>query len=1068
MANIPGISGYIQPGAFARDRVISKAASIPGGLRVAAIMGEGKREEVLVESAVGGGQDGSASCSPSGSGESRYFKLSRFPVVSGRTELYLNGTKLFGKEEAVDESVLSHEYDYRIDTETGCIELQKATIKDQNGRVYSASGTNIGNGSVPDEGSTVCSTVDIVDSSAPTERWTLKCVSVVRDSSGSPVPGRATFSVTGSASGQAYDDAGSPIFFHSTYFTSSTGAVAGNSDPSVDGYVVATSDDYGLASPVSDGGATLDTTNTVTIPADVVSDGQALVGDYLVLEDGTYGQISSMTYDAGTTTTTIVVSTDTLGSVGDTVEWKIRAVDAFIDQTMSGLFTGLDVGKLIVVCPAGSFAGGKFVITKVTSANTVRVLKYGETDVVYPSQEATDTLVGLAYEDLTFYMVETNGIIQAGIQEGAVPFEVGDRLFIDVSSRAMGPGDKLVANYIYEADLNDPELFTDAESLFAKHGFPSVENTIALGAQIAFENGAPAIMAVQCKPSVPRRTSATLLSQVSSAGVGGFTGCLTSLGVIDDSLCGLEDLRFVIPAPTTGLLMGRPAQDTRVNIFIKRDGVETQIFPNKVDFYNSQLETDAQQLAFISGDENPFSYTIVNSDTNTLFTGEDGVISTGVAGTTLSSLFINLDRDHVGSTIVIESMEDLSGNIYTSVADISEQLYGTGVGVTETAEVLISEISSDTKAVIVGAYGNTLTVSEKFVNAQFFIKGESTTSVSASLLLHKDLVKSGTIKKGDGIRITYIDENDASFYDTNWFTAFEKLEAVDAQIIVPLPSSTISAIFQSAVTHCETMSSIANRKERVAIFGAQSGLSTDAILGIKEVAVEDIGIIEGIQGDDPLELLSGDIEDLADYKLSSSYDSSRAVYLYPDSIVRNVSGTNVQLHGFYMAPALAGLLSANQNVSIPVTNKTLTGFSLTRDKVYRPVILDKLGGEGATVVQPIPGGGRILAGRTTSQSGVVEEEEISIVFIRDRVKQVLRNSLKSFIGGVQGPDTLSLMSAKTKTIMTGLSSQGLITSFSNIRVARDKVDPRQLNVFLQFVPAYPINFVFIDLEVGVV
>mgnify|MGYP003347350909 FL=1 len=45
MANIPGISGYIQPGAFARDRVISKAASIPGGLRIAAIMGEGRREE---------------------------------------------------------------------------------------------------------------------------------------------------------------------------------------------------------------------------------------------------------------------------------------------------------------------------------------------------------------------------------------------------------------------------------------------------------------------------------------------------------------------------------------------------------------------------------------------------------------------------------------------------------------------------------------------------------------------------------------------------------------------------------------------------------------------------------------------------------------------------------------------------------------------------------------------------------------------------------------------------------------------------------------------------------------
>lgn len=33
MANIPGINGYTQPGTFARDRVVSRAVSIPGGLR---------------------------------------------------------------------------------------------------------------------------------------------------------------------------------------------------------------------------------------------------------------------------------------------------------------------------------------------------------------------------------------------------------------------------------------------------------------------------------------------------------------------------------------------------------------------------------------------------------------------------------------------------------------------------------------------------------------------------------------------------------------------------------------------------------------------------------------------------------------------------------------------------------------------------------------------------------------------------------------------------------------------------------------------------------------------------
>ena len=75
MANIPGISGFIQPGAFARDRVMSRGVSIPGGVRLVCVMGEGLREEVVVASALGAGRDGSLEASPTGSGDGRYFKL---------------------------------------------------------------------------------------------------------------------------------------------------------------------------------------------------------------------------------------------------------------------------------------------------------------------------------------------------------------------------------------------------------------------------------------------------------------------------------------------------------------------------------------------------------------------------------------------------------------------------------------------------------------------------------------------------------------------------------------------------------------------------------------------------------------------------------------------------------------------------------------------------------------------------------------------------------------------------------------------------------------------------------
>jgi hypothetical protein len=357
---------------------------------------------------------------------------------------------------------------------------------------------------------------------------------------------------------------------------------------------------------------------------------------------------------------------------------------------------------------------------------------------------------------------------------------------------------------------------------------------------------------------------------------------------------------------------------------------------------------------------------------------------------------------------------------------------------------------------------------DTFVDVQFFVRNPAdTTNVDAAILLHSDLVESGILQKGDGIRISYIDENDADYFDSNWFDALEVLEAHDAQIVVPLPKQSMSSIFRATVNHCENMSTIANRKERMALIGAQMGVTAAALIGQEEIAVEDIGIIEGIQGDDPEEILDGNTEDLVNYKLNDNYTSKRAVYFWPDEVVRNINGTNTMVHGFYMAAAAAGRLSATQNVAIPLTYKTLSGFSILRDKMLREVTANALGNVGTTVVTPATGGGKILAGRTTSNTGFVEDEEISVMFIRDRVKQTLRQSLKGFLGKVQDENTNVLVGARVRGVMAALISQGLVSNYQDISIERDKVDPRQINVFLRFTPAYPINYVFIDIEVGV-
>lgn len=1068
MANIPGINGYIQPGTFARDRVISRGVSIPGGTRIVCVMGEGLKEEVIVEQAVGSGLDGSSECSPTGEGEGRFFRLSTYPVVSGRTELYLNSELLYGMEDEVDETSFAGQFDFRLDPETGCIELQSASIGDQDGKNYSAGSTNVGNGYIIDGTCGDSDLISVIDSSAPAERWSVKAVGVIRDSNGDPIPGRTTFTLTGSVSGQLRNSSGQPYLFSDSHYTGTLGAVSANEDPCADGFVVASSADFAIGSAVSKtGDATPSTTDQFEFLGDLITQGQVVPGDELCV-DGYIGiEIEDIEYSSISGMTTLTLATDSLSTLIEDTSWEIRATNLFIDNpsvlhdgttgepATEGSFSSRDVGKVLKICSGES--AGNYLVKNVTSSRRLRVVQLEDQTTAFPTF-ADDNSDGLAETGLEFHMLETNGVLLFGIKSGTVPFQVGDKFFIDVRSRVLSANDTLTARYIAESDLNDPTLFTSAQELYNKHGSPSLDSQLSLGAEMVFENGAPAVIALQCKPPLPRRTSVTLLAEETSSGEGGFRAC--GGDYLD---CEIDDLKFIIPRPLQGLITGRPDADTSVNIFIVRDGEEIQIFPNKVAFYNSQLETEVGQNQFISSPDTTYSYTIINSDTKIDGQGDDGVIS--AASGTFATLEYDFNSDDVGKIIVVQSMEDSSSTVYTTEDSISTELFGsTGPGV----ELIIVSINDDNTAVVVANDGADTELVGDAQEVQFYIKDEAdTTNVRAALLLHRDLVNSGTIKEGDGIKISYIDEIDSHFFDSNWFDAFESLEREDCQIVVPLPEQNRSGVFRSAITHVNTMSSITIQKERVALIGAQQGVTAEALIGLEEVAVEDIGILEGIQGDDPEEVLDGDIEDLVNYQLSENYDEKRLMYFYPDQIIRNVQGTNTVLDGYFIAAAAAGWFAGNQNIALPLTNKVLAGFSIPNNKKHRPVILNRLGEEGVTVLQPVVGGGRVLAGRTTSQSGFVEDEEISIVFIRDRVKQVLRDSLRPFIGTQEDANTQGVLGSRVNAIMSALVSQNLITTYNPPRVERDKVDPRQWNIYVRFQPVYPINYIFIDIEVGI-
>lgn len=651
-------------------------------------------------------------------------------------------------------------------------------------------------------------------------------------------------------------------------------------------------------------------------------------------------------------------------------------------------------------------------------------------------------------------VVRDNGILNVKIEEGATAFDRGDRFTIIVDSKVLSQGDTLIVRMIATQDLNDPTFFTDPNSLFAKHGEPSEANTLSLGANLAFENGAFGVLALQAKPALPRRTSEVMqeADDLLSVTVEGFPPLAVPP---TPSVTDIDQFKFTIDG-------GVPDADTAINIFVINgtDGVETQIFPTKFAFFSPVIgDGDASQYAdFIDNAGHSFEYTVI-LESEVEDEGNDGVaVSSESTFTSPTAAFreINLDAGEtdVGKIIRIQPF-DRFGNSVSAVAGTYE-ITAVGDGTGDNTVVTLTAGGTDPGTI-------------PFTASATDLRWEllDTADTSAKLLLTSDLLTSGTYGTGDGLRISYIDTNDADFYDNNWAAAYDVLETANCQMVVPLPDQAFSAIQQAGRVHCELMSTTANKRERVLLIGAQAGVTSDALIGRELVAVEDIGVLEGIQGDDPEEVLGGNIEDLQNFDVSVNYGTSfRVIYFYPDEIVRVVQGTRTTIHGFYLAAAAAGRLAGTANVAIPLTRKVLIGFSILRDKLLKTQTQNELGGNGVTVVQPVTGGGVILHGKTTTASGAPEEEEISIVFIRDTIAQGMRNVMRAFIGQPEDATLASSIASAALAALTAYQGQGLITDFRSLNVTRDEIDPRQWDIIFEVMPNYPVNWIFIDLSVG--
>jgi hypothetical protein len=721
----------------------------------------------------------------------------------------------------------------------------------------------------------------------------------------------------------------------------------------------------------------------------------------------------------------------------------------------------------------------------------------------------------------------SNGVLSFNITETAIsnvvvsPFREGDAFTIIVASGVLVRGDSLTATCIPLFNLNNPTLVQGISDITNFSGPASLTNNLSLGGQLLFSNGASSMIALQAAPPLPRRTSYVMDPAVDalSDNVDEFIfpfpiGVLPNLN---------SEIHFFVTNPTTqvetqllpnkhpyftlgtagnpttsqfvfsdlqppsgfsfgysvinsfetvvtgfdGYIGRLPAFGTQA-VFGAESGNFDSTFVGKVikviestnkanigvfditGVSNGQLSIQTRTTAspglpvfssptgfpdFVS--ETPVAFQVIKISTGLPQAGMDGTDGTLVAN-------LNQATGTLTSTAVNFNIPDLVTNYRLKIN-----------GSTEGNDGLYDIIGYD-------PFLNQLTLQMAFVSeSSLRYEVLDTLDVSNYLVVNHNIVPNGY-----QLRVTIVDARDASFFDAGWLNALEVLETVECDILVPLPNQTISVIFQNCLSHCITMSNIANRKERVLFIGAIQGLTPANLIGTQPAAVEDIGILEGIQGDNITDILAGNVEDLANYSVSNSYGSTfRCVYFYPDQIVVQAGSENVLVDGFYIAAAAAGFANADLALQNPFTNKVFSGFTILRNKTFSQLILTQLAEAGVTTLQPVAGGGRVVWGITTSQSGFPEEQEISIVFIRDRVAKVLRAGFSGFIGTPERVDTATQLSTEAVILLNSLISQGLITAFRGLAVQRDSVDPRQWNIAVSVQPTYPINWIYIKVSV---
>jgi len=441
MVNIPGILGYAVPGAYSIVRSRMGSVALPGGATITVIMGQGQREEILVERAVGGGLDGlPAQYDPRLVPDGRYYQTERYPVARGSVQVYLNplgdgtDTPLVEITTTDDGSAWADEFD-----------IETAEQVDQiNGDAAGPPPTEL---DTLDTFGEVAGNSCVVQGFRPDVSGELTKMQLWLEMVGSPV-----------------DDITVKIFGEDT---------ANPANPTISGTELATATIANASIPASGSADFVDV--TFSTPAEL-TEGE-LYFFRLERSSGTPDGVNHFAVGINTS--------DSYGGLnedfreGDVSLWPVLTTIATNDMIFRTFMTYGSFGTsydLYGVGPAGAIDEDDFGLDGYQGASDGS----GFYDTAVGRRYGITPIEGTA-EPQHYYIDYTTGQV--------------------ILDHALNASDRLIIIYVAELDLNEYEVFFDLEDVYAKHGFPSVDNTISQAATMAVLNGAPVIAAIHAGTS---------------------------------------------------------------------------------------------------------------------------------------------------------------------------------------------------------------------------------------------------------------------------------------------------------------------------------------------------------------------------------------------------------------------------------------------------------------------------------------------------------------------------------------------------------------------------------------